>query len=422
MTPLFVMVLPVILLFCGLALDVSSLELKTVQMQTAADSAAIAAELELERDAQGQTGGIYNYVTSAQADATLNGFTNGVNGVTVSVTNPPVYGEYAGMYDATQVTITQTVHTLFMGILSGSGTRTLSAYATSLEPPCNFAMNTHHVNTAITLFESNISSTCPLYSGGGLTVDSTSWLNATAFNVTAFASQSADYGKTTPTPRYGATAIPDPLAAVSAPSFVQCNYTNWKATTSNSTGTDGLGLPKYALSPGTYCGGINVNTVELDFAPGLYIITGGMSFGTDTFAVGSGVTFYFTNGGGFSYGSVNMSGNSSVLLSAGTTSSNGSIPGILYFFDRNFTPTLPALYAFTCNDAFLVGDGIYYSINSGFNFTSCSNNPTNYFGVVTDTLTFDFMVPQDNFGLTFYSNYSALPGGNPFRTQSVLVQ
>jgi hypothetical protein len=111
------------------------------------------------------------------------------------------------------------------------------------------------------------------------------------------------------------------------------------------------------------------------------------------------------------------------LLSAPTDSSNGGVPGLLFFFDRSWPTsgtTTPA--ALVCNDAYFPGNGIIYSINAPLSFTSCSNSATAYFGVVTDQLLFNGIVPTGTYGLIFYSNYSSLPGGNPFRTQAVLVQ
>src|SRR5260370_38482211 len=65
----------------GLSVDVGYARFEKRRMQTAADSAAIAAAYALN------TGG--NYTTAARNDSGLNGFTNGTNGVTVTVSNPP---------------------------------------------------------------------------------------------------------------------------------------------------------------------------------------------------------------------------------------------------------------------------------------------------------------------------------------------
>jgi hypothetical protein len=173
------------------------------------------------------------------------------------------------------------------------------------------------------------------------------------------------------------------------------------------------------LTPGTYCGGINAANIELDFQPGLYIITGASTWVT-VYATCSGCTFYFTKGGGSQFGQLSLTANSSILLSAPNDNTNGGIPGILFFFDRVWTPvTTPSL---NCNDAYFPGNGIIYSINAPLSFLNCENSPASYFGVVTDQLLFNGVVPTGTYGLIFYSNYSSLPGGNPFRTQAVLVQ
>src|SRR5262245_50227326 len=54
--------------------------------QTAADAAALAGADELRRGASGSV------VSSANASATLNGFTDGTNGATVTVNVPPTSG------------------------------------------------------------------------------------------------------------------------------------------------------------------------------------------------------------------------------------------------------------------------------------------------------------------------------------------
>jgi Flp pilus assembly protein TadG len=119
--------LPVIIMFCGLSIDVGLLELMKLRMQTAADAAALGAELDWERG-QGNEG------IQGRADAAANGFTDGVNGVTVNISNPPWSGDYTGRTDTQYVTITQTVNTIFMRALNG-GKATVSVSAVALEPP-----------------------------------------------------------------------------------------------------------------------------------------------------------------------------------------------------------------------------------------------------------------------------------------------
>ena len=71
----------------GLALDLGYMRLSKRRIQTAVDSAAIAGAAEIN----------YADVTAAaKADAASNGFTDGVNGVTVTVNSPPASGPKSG--------------------------------------------------------------------------------------------------------------------------------------------------------------------------------------------------------------------------------------------------------------------------------------------------------------------------------------
>src|SRR4051812_39036642 len=69
--------------FLGLAIDSNYLELIKTRMQTAADAAALGGVQEIKMN------GTANVVAAARGDAALNGFTDGQDGVTVTVNNPP---------------------------------------------------------------------------------------------------------------------------------------------------------------------------------------------------------------------------------------------------------------------------------------------------------------------------------------------
>ena len=84
-----VLSMTVLLGFVGFAADVGVLLHTKRNVQTAADSAAIAGAAEL-----GYTD--LTYGAAGQAAATQNGFTNGVNGAVVTINNPPLYGAHAG--------------------------------------------------------------------------------------------------------------------------------------------------------------------------------------------------------------------------------------------------------------------------------------------------------------------------------------
>ncbi len=398
MIPLFAITLPVIVLFCGLSLDVGLLEYKKLQMQNAADAGAIGAELEWERN----TG---LWTTAGQQDASVNGFTNGTNGVTVTVIQVPTSGSYAGDYDAIQVTIAQSVKTIFMGALNG-GQMTVSAQAVSLIPPClviqgkSALVPTYAVNLANA---STVTSSCPMYVNKGIGVGLNSTLSATAENLTGASSSSVLLGTATPTPRYSAAAMSDPLASIAAPTPGACTYIAYIVLLSVTT-----------MNPGTYCNGISITTSIVTLNPGLYIITGGANWAAST-VQGTGVTLYFTHGGLFGYGQFIVDLGSTVTLSAPTSTANGGIPSILVFGDRSWVPTSPE--DFQCVNSTFKGDGIWYTTNTGIYLNACNMSGTNYLGMVTDSLS---LIGASN--LTLSDNYSSIATGNPLRTQQVLVQ
>jgi hypothetical protein len=397
MIPLFAVLLPVIILFCGLSLDVGLLEYKRLQMQSAADAGAVGAELEWERN----TG---LWATAGQQDASVNGFTNGSTGVTVAVAQQPTSGPYSGDTDALQVTISQSVKTIFMGTLNG-GSQTVSASAVSLFPPCGVFTGLSGL-TAITVNASlsNITATCPLYINANLASNLGSTVSAVATNVTGPATQSLGLlGTAAPLPRFNAATMTDPLASIASPSFSACNHAGYSALLATTT-----------ISPGTYCGGLTITSSTVTFNPGLYIITGGAHW-TGSTVKGTGVTLFFTKGGGSGYGQLLISTLCIITLSAPTDSSNGGIPGILVFGDRNWVASAPQ--DFQCGASSITGDGIWYTTNTGLLFTACPISGTNYLAFDTDNLsTIGFP------GVTLSSNFSNVSGGNPLRNQAVLVQ
>lgn len=389
--------LPVIVLFCGLALDVGMLQLKMLQLQNAADAAALGATIEMER-------GTGNWVTQAQADSGVNGFTDGVNGAAVTVFYQPGYGPYAGKFDGFQATVTQTVSAIFMGALNG-GHVTLSAQAVSQLTPCVYLTG----NGALQAYRLDVQSSkmdggyCPLYINAEFTIESAATMHMEATNVSGAAGSSADIGYTYAPPVYNVPVMADPLAAITSPSFSSCNHTSYSLSSGSAT-----------LSPGTYCKGITLTNSTVTLNPGLYIITGGSTWSGST-VTGSGVTLYFTQGGGGSDGKFMIQSSSNVTLSAPNDSSNGGIPAIVVFTDRTWSPTSHQDVALM--NSTVQGDGIWYLPATGIYLSSCGSfSGPHYLGIDADNIymTSTYVAPSNN--------YSYVTTGNPFRTHGTLVQ
>jgi Flp pilus assembly protein TadG len=396
MLPLFAVTLPVLILLCGLSIDLGRLELQEERMQTAADAAAISAELEAER-------GTGNWVTIGQQDASQNGFTDGQNNTSVSVVQFANYGAWNGRYDGLQVTITQQVKTAFMGALNG-GYVTAKVNSVAQITPCIYTLGTGSLqNQSIIVYTGSLlGDSCPV-NATSLNVLSNGHIAVEAVNVSGSASSSSNAGFIYPSPVFNVPTVSDPLSYLASPSFSSCNHTGYSITSGSVT-----------LNPGTYCKGLNISNATVTLNPGLYIITGGANWWNATVS-GNGVTLFFTTGGGGGYGQFLIQNGSNISISAANDSSNGAIPAILVFADRNWTAT--GGQDFQVISSTMSGDGIWYIPRAGLEIWSDGTyTAPHYLGVVADNI---FTA-----GTYFepVNNYSYVVTGNPFRTQAPLVQ
>src|ERR1039458_6745431 len=129
--------LTVLLSFLGLGIDVGYEEYVKTRMQAAADAAAVGGAQEVR--ASGST----NLVTAAKGDAAANGFTDGSNGVAITVNNPPATGYSTADSTAVEVLISQSVPTFFMELIGiSSGTvRARSVARLGSGPTCFYALD-----------------------------------------------------------------------------------------------------------------------------------------------------------------------------------------------------------------------------------------------------------------------------------------
>jgi hypothetical protein len=217
----YFLLLIMLLFISGLTLDAGLLEWKQIALQTAADAAAQEGMLCLARNNS-------TWSANGQTQAALNGFTNGVNGVTVTMANPPTSGSYSADSSAVQATISQSVHTVFMGLVNG-GTATVAATAVAkVLPTCIWIMGQNSSNSESTLHIASASMGlgCGVYlntsAGSNMGTDAYSVLFATRIRVQGSSIWNASQGTNVPIPRFGAAAKNDPLAYVTAPTFSSC--------------------------------------------------------------------------------------------------------------------------------------------------------------------------------------------------------
>jgi hypothetical protein len=392
--------LTVLVAFLGIAVDASYLEFVRTRMQTAADAAALGGALEIKMN------GAANVVSEARGDAALNGFTNGQNGVTVTVNNPPSTGYSTADSTGVEVIISQQVSPFFMSVLSSSpvGLQARAVAHRGNGSSCLVVISPNAPSAFVASGGATLQASC------GIMVDSSA---SSAFKVSGGATITATTvgvdggvsitGGATVTPApVAATPLSDPLASVPAPAVGACTYTN----------TNISGGATKTLGPGVYCNGITISGgSSVTFSPGgVYILKGGgLNISGGSTATGNGLTFYNTQGGGYSYAGINISGGAGVTLSAPTT---GSLAGMLMFQDRSISSS--AANSFSGGTSLSLTGALYFS-TTPISYSGGTNSSGAYTIIVAKTATFSG-------GSEMGADYSSLPGGSPVKGSAVLSE
>lgn len=411
--------LTILLGFVGLAADVGTLFYTKRQLQTAADSAALAGASEVNF-------GLSAITTVANHDAVLNGVTNGTNGFTVTVTNPYTPQNCPATCDPNnyvEVAVSQTQNTLFMSLFSPNPT-TVAARAVAFaqnSPGCIFTMNPTASNSlylnGLLLFLN--APQCAIYvdsnnSANALSAGFIDSIQAKSIGIVGNPGYTPGFFSfINPTPVGGIVPVSDPLAYLNPPATGGClpSHTNVVANGGQS------------LSPGNYCGtffggvphaAISVTGPGVSFQPGTYKLNGGSIAnaaapasgglyisGATAGVTGTGVTFYLYNGASFK-----ISGFGTKLTAPGPA---GPFPGILIYQDRS--DASPASIGNFLSFVDLEG-AVYVPAGSLLFPSAISGTVTNYSIFVVNTLQF-----QGAFG--FFQDYTKASGSggtSPIKT------
>lgn len=359
--------LTAVLGFAGLGTEVSYWYVKTRNMQSAADSAAMTAA---EAMKNGETFSSGTPQADARAVAATYGYYDHVNNVNVDVHNPPNSGPYAGNSSAIEVIVNDTpprlISALFMNSSPTIGGRAVAAVTGGGVAPCIMALNTGNITTAVSGTPVVNIPSCDMYINSSdptnaLDVQGHATINAHSTYVNGGINTSGGGVLNDSSGTYANTGTtkPDPFASDNFSMPSGCDQTNYSAPTSATT----------TIDPGVYCGGIVVNsgaTLHLD--PGVYYMNGGTGTNNVGFQLngggtitGDGVTIVLT-GSGSNYATVQINGNSTLTLDEGTP---GPIGGLAFFQDRN-APVTPAIPTGTTQNTF--NGGANMNINGGIYF------------------------------------------------------
>jgi len=408
----------VIFAIAGLAVDASYFELMKQRAQSAADAAAMGGMQELQL---GHTPG--NAILAGKNDASLNGFTDGQNGTTVTINNPPSTGPNHANNGAVEAIVSRNVSTIFMNIF-GERSVTVRARAVALTyssgtglSGCIYALDGSAQRSFQIAGSTSTTSAC------GAIVEST---DNSAFEMegaeTFYLQNHARVGVVGGWQLNGQTQLwdtisnkqiqpnnttspGDPLAAVQAP-------TSGAIVSASPASYDMNRVPAgNKLQPGIYCGGLSVqNTGGATYTmmPGTFIIAGGgLTLNSQAQIAGSGVTIYLTSStgwgcaGSYAYQPLTIDGQANVVLSAPTT---GPFTGMLFFMDRSITDSRENKIVGGATTTF---DGALYFKNALLTFSG-NNSSNGYMVLVADMI-------KINGNSTFGNNYSSLDSSsNPF--------
>ena len=340
----------------SVAVDVGYLHYQQRVLQTAADSAALSAGLELgncskavcsnmttaaeqalvEDGMVGSTSSITATQNSASGSSSCSAPSAPDTGVAMQINVSPcaLSGDpNNGNPNMAEVVLVEKKHTFFSGIF-GFKNATIVVRAEAGDAWIKTAGGGYCIYTQSLVMNSNSSfdlTSCGVYDGGTLETDANSGGTATDFlyygswspnNCHKNCTWSLGDGETQPT--VTTTSQPDPLSGkFSTPSKPSTTYTNVNFS-SNQTNS---------MAPGYYSGDVNINSnVTINLSPGLYYFDGSFNINSNsvvectTCTNGAGVTLYFNTG------HLQVNSNSTVSLTAaasGNSSSGNAIPTLL---------------------------------------------------------------------------------------------
>jgi Flp pilus assembly protein TadG len=364
------MMMPVLMGIVGLGTDYGLWIHTSKKMQNAADTAAYSAAL-------AKTNGSGNATTEANAVSSSYGFVNGLDGVVVSVNNPPTSGPNASNALAIEVVIQQPQKRFLSALMSSANvnvkTRAVAIPGTN-GTGCVVALNKSAAKAITIQGTADINLTaCSLYndsnSATALSVGGSGTLKAKDINVVGGISGSVTASGSVVT---GASAIADPYAGVSSGSFSGCDHTNM---TAKNTVT---------LSPGVYCQGLGLNAgANVTLNPGVYYFDqGSLSVNGGATLTGTGVTLVFTSSTGSNYASANINGGATINLEAPTT---GPTAGLVAVGDKN----MPVGTVFKFNGGSTqIFKGALDLPSAAVSFAGGSNANNACTQLVADTITF----------------------------------
>lgn len=293
---LVALLLVVLMGLTSLAADAGYYHYQQRVMQTAADSAALAGAAEISYG---------DPAAAAKSDAATNGFTDGANGVTVTVTTN-YSDQYTGSSSAVQVVISKPYPKFFAGVLGGGSTVQISSSAV--------ARMSANVNECLYQLDSSQN---PNFNGMtfngpkcGIIVNGSANFNGANIDAQFIGYAAGRTPNTNGATFTEATPAPSMPAKDPCPNIPGCDYlANNPPSTSSCISHPNYNGMTVTLLPGCY-DTPNFNGATVTFQPNgtdaTFVIMGHANFNGSTLS-GNGVTLYFPTGSCGNFNGVNLS-------------------------------------------------------------------------------------------------------------------
>ena len=273
---IFAIVLPAIIGFGALAIDVGIWSMKSRQAQGAADQAAYSAAVANSLDG--------DPVTEARAITAAMGMTHGVDGVTVEVTNPPQTGAYAGSTRHWQVTVRQPQNLGLAALFVATVPTVVARAVAGNGGGGSCVIGLAQTETAVTFINNSQlqQAECDVYSNSGITIGNS---NNILIDASLYSAGSVDQGQNAIVTgdQFPISTFDDPYRNIVVPS---------RPATCIPQVKDGANL-----QAGWYCDGFNLGNSAKDkvinLGPGVYHISKQFKVGQNFTFKGEGVTLIF---------------------------------------------------------------------------------------------------------------------------------
>jgi Flp pilus assembly protein TadG len=298
----------VLLGFVALGVEITGLLLEHRKQQSASDSAVMAAVSVI---------GSSDPTTEGRAVSAESGYQDGVNGVTVTVANPPTSGAHAGAANYVEVTIQQTVTPVLTQFIKAGGFPVLTR---------SVAVSGHTITACVLALDGS--------AAGAIQLDNNAIVHVHNCGMIANSNSETAVNLRENSLLDGSVATPGGVVVANGAHVNYYTYAHASAATDPYSGMSpgtrptteltAAKNPSSALNPGYYPDGFDFNNnTNVTLNPGVYWIGSKLELGNGMTLTGSGVTLVID--GGYA---IDTALNATVTMTAPTS---GATKGILFY-------------------------------------------------------------------------------------------